>query len=119
MMGVSTVAHRESTLLGSGWKLKIFDSFKVFKGTLLVPNYHHIVTVKEQGKRLLLEGYHEHNFAGKGVRILYGEARELAFDKVIFEKWACEGAYRVTEYIETVWKASELPGKPEILKEFS
>ena len=89
------------------------------KGTLLVQNYYHIVTVQEQGKRLLQERYHEHNFAGKEVRILYGEAREFAFDKVIFEKWARKGAWRVTEYFETVWKATELPEKPEILKKFS
>ena len=91
----------------------------MFKDTLLAPNYHHIVTVPEQGKRLLLTEYHEDNFAGKDIRFLYGEARELAFDKVIFEKWERDGAWRVTEYTEIVWKASELPEKPEILNKFS
>jgi hypothetical protein len=86
------------------------DTWNLVRGTLLVPSYLHVLRVEEPGKRVVLEGYHEHLFVGAGIRLAIGEARQLAFDVIVFEKLG--GVWRITSYRETVWSASEVPARP-------
>jgi hypothetical protein len=82
------------------------DQWTLVRGTLLVPNYQHILSVEEPGRRVRLEGYHEHAFVRADIRLATGDARQLAFETVTFEKR--DGVWRITAYVETVWSASEL-----------
>jgi hypothetical protein len=81
------------------------DEWKKITGTLLVPSYHHVLTIEERGKRVVLEGYHEHAFVGADLRFVAGDSRQLALESIVFENHA--GQWRVADYIETVWSASE------------
>jgi len=85
------------------------DSWNLVLGTLLVPSYQHLLTVDEPGERMILEGYHEHAFVSSDIRLLAGESRQLAFETIVFEKIdKVDNVWRVTDYEETVWSASEI-----------
>ena len=66
----------------------------------------------------LIEGYHSHNYVGNDIRLLFGEAREFAFDEIVFEKRTQDGVWWITKYAETVYRASELPEIPEFPMQF-
>ncbi len=74
--------------------------------TMLVPNYEHILKVEVPGERVILEGYHEHAFVGTDMRLLYGDARHLAYEYIVFEK--IDGVWRMTDYVETVYDVTEV-----------
>lgn len=74
--------------------------------TMLVPSYSHILKVEVPGERVILEGYHEHAFIGEDMRLIYGDARHLAYEYITYEK--IDGIWRVTDYVETVHDATEL-----------
>lgn len=84
---------------------KLFGKVGPLEG-LLVPNYDHVLTVEQPGKRVILEGYHEHAFVGAKVRLAVGDARHLAEERIVFEK--IDEVWRVTEYQEVNWGVSEM-----------
>ena len=74
--------------------------------TMVVPNYGHVLHTVESGERMVLQGYHEHAFIGEELRVAMGAARQLAFETIVYEK--VDGVWRVTEYEEVVFDATEL-----------
>ena len=78
--------------------------------TLLVPNFEHVLTVQEPGAKMLLSGYHEHTFVGAQLRLLIGETRHVARELIVYEK--VDGKWRVTDYEETNFSASEASSPP-------
>jgi len=75
------------------------------QSTMLVPNYQHVLKVDEMGQRVVVEGYHDHVFVGNELRVAMGAARHIAYEEIVFEKVG--GVWRVTDYEETIWDASE------------
>ncbi|MCB9749682.1 MAG: hypothetical protein H6713_06695 [Myxococcales bacterium] len=86
---------------------KIFGRARQHSG-LLVPSFRHVLSVARPGERVVLRGYHEHVFIGAEVRLAVGDARHIAQEVIVFEKR--DGVWRVTDYEETNWSASELGG---------
>ena len=74
---------------------------------LLVPSYAHVLTVHDPGRRVALDGYHEHAFIGIEVRGAVGATRHVAQETIVFEKVG--GIWRVTDYQEVNWNASAIP----------
>ena len=77
-----------------------------FHRGLYVPNYLHSLTSELPGKRMRVEGYHEHAFTGMDVRFITGAARQLAYETIIFEK--INNVWRITEYVEVIYDVSEM-----------
>lgn len=79
--------------------------------TMLVPNYRHVLSIEEPGQRAILRGYHEHLFHGPDLRLAVGDARHMNFETIVFEKQ--DGVWRVTDYEETIYSASEADAPDE------
>jgi hypothetical protein len=88
------------------------DSWNLLQdtSTLLVPNFLHVLYVETPGQRVRLEGYHEHTFVGQDTRAAVGESRHVAQEIIVWEK--IDGNWRIVEYSEINFSASELVSEP-------